>query len=372
MTINLKNTAKKWIPYWCQMLALITFLFSLSPTLVNRWYSKVFFHYFSSSLRWANSLFPFAIGEWVYFILLIILIFNSIKSLSQLKNKLKSKISFSKTVFNITKWLSIVYVLFSLLWGLNYLKPSPAVDFKLKVDSIYTEEQVDTLSLQFISQLNESRSKLTDADIKSLTPGLLIQKTIDLYKQVAIEYNFLKYSNPSIKLSAFPVLGDYIGYLAFYQPITGEAIIRGDLPILTQPFTISHEIAHQLGYASETEANFIAFMVAKKSHDPLFHYSMQLQLFTYSQEAHLRKLAKRGDFEKWKQIAQRNKTLLSKQVIQDRREIKSFFLSRQNQRISGTEKLYDQFLQWNKQAKGIESYNEVLLWALAYNKLNLN
>jgi len=27
--------------------------------------------------------------------------------------------------------------------------------------------------------------------------------------------------------------------------------------------------------------------------------------------------------------------------------------------------LYDQFLIWNQQSKGIESYNDVLLWVLA-------
>jgi len=54
--------------------------------------------------------------------------------------------------------------------------------------------------------------------------------------------------------------------------------------------------------------------------------------------------------------------------LSDRKTIRSFFLARQNQRIPGSEKLYDQFLIWNKQASGINSYNDVLLWALAYQK----
>ena len=169
-----------------------------------------------------------------------------------------------------------------------------------------------------------------------------------------------------LKLARFPYLGDYIGFLAYYQPITGEAIIRGDVPILTLPFTTCHEMAHQLGYASETEANFIAFVIGTESHQPLFKYSMLLQLFTYAQSAELTFIAKTGNFENWKKVVNRNKSLLSPLVLADRKKIKLFFLERQDKLIPASTSLYNQFLLWNKQSKGIESYNDVLLWALAY------
>ena len=57
--------------------------------------------------------------------------------------------------------------------------------------------------------------------------------------------------------------------------------------MMTQPYTIAHEMAHQLGYASETEANFIAFVVATETDDPMLKYSMLLQMFTYAQDAQL-------------------------------------------------------------------------------------
>ena len=156
--------------------------------------------------------------------------------------------------------------------------------------------------------------------------------------------------------------------MAFYQPITGEAIIRADVPILTLPFTSCHELAHQMGYASEAEANFIAFVVATKTSDPIFKYSMLLQMFTYSQSEHLSLIAKTGNFEKWKTIVNRNKAMLDPKVIGDRKKIKDFFIQRQHLLLPASTSLYDQFLQWNKQAKGIKSYDEVLLWVLAYNK----
>lgn len=75
-----------------------------------------------------------------------------------------------------------------------------------------------------------------------------------------------------------------------------------------------------MGYASEAEANFIAFVVASKTSDPVFKYSMLLQMFTYSQSEHLSLIAKTGNFEKWKTIVNRNKSLLDAKVIADRKK----------------------------------------------------
>jgi hypothetical protein len=95
---------------------------------------------------------------------------------------------------------------------------------------------------------------------------------------------------------------------------------------------------------------------------------MLLQMFTYSQSEHLSLIAKTGNFKKWETIVTRNKSLLDAKVIEDRKKIKDFFIQRQQLLIPASTSLYDQFLQWNKQAKGIKSYDEVLLWVIAYNK----
>ncbi|MEY4097851.1 MAG: hypothetical protein RL170_695 [Bacteroidota bacterium] len=225
------------------------------------------------------------------------------------------------------------------------------------------------MSLDLISQLNLIRQNLPDSVIKSLNYKQVFDHTLEVYKGIKTYYPFLHLEKPVLKKAHFSTWGDYLGYLAFYQPITGEAIIRTDVPLLTLPFTSCHELAHQMGYASEAEANFIAFVVASKTSDPVFKYSMLLQIFTYSQSEQLSLIAKTGNFEKWKTIVNRNKSLLDTKVIEDRKKIKDFFIQRQHLLLPASTSLYDQFLQWNKQAKGIKSYDEVLLWVLAYNKL---
>ena len=365
---TVQNIVKYGVKWRWQLLALGLIICSFFPDFVQLVYTKIVFKWLSMGLRFVTGGFYFAIGEFVYIFLLIILIYNILKWLYQLKYQFKIQFITIETLHLMSKRICILLVIFELVWGLNYQQSTPAKDFNLIIPNSYSENQMDSMSLALIHQLNETRAKIPELQLIALQPDTLIKQTLKHYATIQHQYPFLNYSIPNIKWAQLPRLGDYIGYLAFYHPLTGEAIVRSDLPILTLPFTISHEIAHQLGYASETEANFVAYVLASNSNDPLFEYAMQLQLFTYSQEAQLLMIAKTGNYKKWEAVVKRNKALLTPKVLSDRQMIRAFFRARQDERLPGTEKLYDQFLIWNKQANGINSYNDVLLWALAYQK----
>ena len=353
------------------LMALAILVFSFFPDAVATYFSFGLFQYIGLGLRSLTGDIKMPIGEYVYLVLIIILIINSILSLYKLKNKINTE-SFRTNLFRFGKQLTLklvqLYVVFMLIWGLNYQKSSPAKSFDLKMDTSYTEVQLDSLSLYLMEELNKTRQILSDSVIEKTEVDQVFRNSILNYRLVKNRFPQLHLDKPVLKEAAFPSWGDYLGYLAFYQPITGEAIVRTDVPLLTLPYTSCHELAHQMGYASEAEANFIAFVVASESSDALLRYSMLLQMFTYCQSEHLGFIAKTGNFEKWKTIVNRNKAMLDPKVIGDRKKIKDFFIQRQHLLLPASTSLYDQFLQWNKQAKGIKSYDEVLLWVLAYNK----
>ena len=353
------------------LMALAILVFSFFPDAVATYFSFGLFQYIGLGLRSLTGDIKMPIGEYVYLILIIILIINSILGLYKLKNKINTE-SFRTNLLRFGKQLTLklvqLYVVFMLIWGLNYQKSSPAKSFDLKMDTSYTEVQLDSLSLYLMEELNKTRQILSDSVIEKTEVDQVFRNSILNYRLVKNRFPQLHLEKPILKEAAFPSWGDYLGYLAFYQPITGEAIVRTDVPLLTLPYTSCHELAHQMGYASEAEANFIAFVVATESSDALLRYSMLLQMFTYCQSEHLGFIAKTGNFEKWKTIVNRNKAMLDPKVIGDRKKIKDFFIERQHLLLPASTSLYDQFLQWNKQAKGIKSYDEVLLWVLAYNK----
>jgi len=368
---NLRSRIQTLVQAVWLLMALAILVFSFFPDAVATYFSFGLFQYIGLGLRSLTGDIKMPIGEYVYLVLIIILIINSILSLYKLKNKINTE-SFRTNLFRFGKQLTLklvqLYVVFMLIWGLNYQKSSPAKSFDLKMDTSYTAVQLDSLSLYLMKELNKTRQILSDSVIEKTEVDQVFRNSILNYRLVKNKFPQLHLEKPILKEAAFPSWGDYIGYLAFYQPITGEAIVRTDVPLLTLPYTSCHELAHQMGYASEAEANFIAFVVATESSDALLRYSMLLQMFTYCQSEHLGFIAKTGNFEKWKTIVNRNKAMLDPKVIGDRKKIKDFFIERQHLLLPASTSLYDQFLQWNKQAKGIKSYDEVLLWVLAYNK----
>jgi hypothetical protein len=368
---NLRSRIQTLVQAVWLLMALAILVFSFFPDAVATYFSFGLFQYIGLGLRSLTGDIKMPIGEYVYLVLIIILIINSILGLYKLKNKINTE-SFRTNLLRFGKQLTLklvqLYVVFMLIWGLNYQKSSPAKSFDLKMDTSYTAVQLDSLSLYLMEELNKTRQILSDSVIEKTEVDQVFRNSILNYRLVKNKFPQLHLEKPILKEAAFPSWGDYIGYLAFYQPITGEAIVRTDVPLLTLPYTSCHELAHQMGYASEAEANFIAFVVATESSDALLRYSMLLQMFTYCQSEHLGFIAKTGNFEKWKTIVNRNKAMLDPKVIGDRKKIKDFFIQRQHLLLPASTSLYDQFLQWNKQAKGIKSYDEVLLWVLAYNK----
>ena len=358
------------LPIVWVMLFAICILAPNYPNLIANYYNQGLFKYWTIGLRWVFGSIPFALGELVYLIVIIILIINIIRYFTSLKrwNQIWQKIGF---LLIKLAWLGIrLFVVFQLIWGFNYMQPEPTNAFNIKVQTPKNAQialdQMNVLTNELIQELNQTRQELPS--YKALEPNFdqNLAKVQHAYGSISKAYPKLQLQNQSVKKAIFPTLGDYIGFLAFYQPITAEAIVRSDLPMVTQPYTIAHEMAHQLGYASETEANFIAFVVATEADDPMLKYSMLLQMFTYAQDAQLLLLAGSKGFDAWKAQIAKNKAMLSPAVLKDRAEIKAFFAARADKQIQASNQLYDQFLKWNQQAAGLDSYADVLKWVRAY------
>jgi len=340
------------------------------PNLVASYYNQGMFKYYTIGLRWLFGSIPFALGELVYIIVIILLIINLIKYITSLKrlNQIWQKIGF--ILFKLA-WLGIrLFVVFQFIWGFNYMQPDPTKAFQLSVQTPKNAQialsEMNALTYELIEELNQTKEEISlDKGIKPHFEQV-VANVQQAYQILAKEHPGLNLPHHSVKKAIFPSLGDYLGFLAFYQPITGEAILRSDLPILTQPYTIAHEMAHQLGYASETEANFIAFVVASEANDPYLKYSMLLQMFSYAQDAQLLLIAGTKGFNAWKGQIEKNKALLNPAVLKDRAVIRAFFAARADKQIQASNELYDQFLKWNQQAAGLDSYADVLKWVRAY------
>ena len=148
-----------------------------------------------------------------------------------------------------------------------------------------------------------------------------------------------------------------MGYLGYYNPFSGEAQVNTTVPAFVIPYTVCHEVAHQLGYGSESEANFVGYIAATHSGNPQIEYSAYFNLFAY---------ANRQLYQVDSLAALENIHLLDTLVKKDYQTYRDFILAHQNPVEPIITKFYGLFLQANKQPLGILTYDEVVGWLIAY------
>lgn len=143
-----------------------------------------------------------------------------------------------------------------------------------------TDNDLKTLAFKYLNLCKASREKVTE-DKK----GIFIVNNIDIIQQEILSQqkqlsSAITSKKPiqtlSVKSSLYNHMMNYSGILGYYNPFTAEAQFNPNLPSTQLPFTLAHEMSHQLGYAREQEASFIAFLCAKNSKNLDLQYSAQL------------------------------------------------------------------------------------------------
>ncbi len=336
-------------------------IFSSNAENVENSFSNHFYKSFSSFLRIVFGWLPFSIGDFLYLLLAIFLIIKLFQILrfvfvkkSRVNMKEKIITGFVSTLF----FCSCVYIVFNIFWGINYNRIGIANQLDLKLEK-YTLEDLKCINELLVQKINDSKAVIEKNNIKYPSNEELFSRTQNAYNTLSKKYFFLSYKNKSIKKSLWGWLGNYTGFLGYYNPFTGEAQVNTTVPKFTQPFTTCHEVAHQLGYAKEMEANFVGYLAASNSTDTLFRYSVYAELFLYANKSLF--------FADYKQ-ALSNRKRLSAAVVIDFKEQKKF----NEEHTSFVEPLisnmYSKFLKMNKQPMGILSYDEVTAFLIAYYK----
>jgi hypothetical protein len=248
-------------------------------------------------------------------------------------------------------------VVFYLLWGMNYYRPSAAERLDLQ-DSTYNIEDLKATTVQMIDSANACRLRLTATDLK-LTNQAIYQTAIDEVKRLADSSSEFKAWYPEIKPSLLTPLLNYLGTSGYYNPFTSESQINYQMPVFSRPFVACHELSHQMGFAPEDEANFVGFMAGFHAHDRLLRYSayyVGVQEFMFA--LRMQDSVARNGLKK----------RISPQVLADFKQERQYWLSYQGQIERLSSIFYDTFLKANNQPQGLRTYNRMVLLVLAYRK----
>lgn len=229
--------------------------------------------YVSKTLASFSGLFPFSLGDALYSLLTIFLVFFCVKIILGIrkKNWIKIKRSISKLLIS----LILIVLIFHFSWGFNYYKTPLKESYNVEEISL---DELKSLAEFYLNQSIKDRElvpednngifskRLTDAQLKQeiLEAAVEIQKIKEL--------NLKKIPFPNLKKSLYSTGFSYLGVLGYYNPFTAEAQFNSKMPDTKLLFTQFHEVAHQWGYAAENEANFVGYLVGVKSKDKSFNY----------------------------------------------------------------------------------------------------
>jgi len=341
-------------------IAILIFLFGLFQELVLSIYSKAIYPIISIVIRWISSLFPFALGDILYAVLIIYILLLIIKFFIRVKKTSWQKTDKLKIPVSILNATLIFYISFKLLWGLNYSRPSISKQLNIS-DEKYSVKELVILGNYFIDTLNKLQPKLTKNlryDIKQLR-----EKAVVDYKSLAQKNNFFNYPQPSVKPVFNGWLISKIGIEGYYNPLSGEANVNMKLPPWVLPFVTCHEIAHQLGVAREDEANLVAYLVGSNSEDISFQYSVNYNMLRYIL-LEIR-IKSPEDYLKMREN-------LDKGVLANFKAENEFWSQYNGDMSNYMGVAFDKFLKLNNQKRGIDSYQNIVIWLWNIHKKELN
>lgn len=336
-------------------------IFSSDSSRVENVYSTGFYTFTAAFFRILFGWLPFSIGDILYGLAGVWLVWRFIKTLTALFKKKITKQSVFDSLQRTGIIILSVYIVFNLFWGINYNRQGINAQLNLKQDTFSFKELKD-VTILVAEKLNATKTYLINHHIPYPSNKGLFKKVEGAYIKAKVSLPFLAYDHISIKPSMWGWIGTYTGFTGYYNPFTGEAQINTLVPKFLQPFVTCHEVAHQLGYAKENEASSVGYLAALYSGDSLLLYSTYFDLYNSARRELLYQSSMNKDTVALKEISD----LLIPEVKADIKEMIAFFSRHKNAVEPFIRKGYAFYLKNNNQPGGMHSYDEVTLFMINY------
>ncbi len=315
--------------------ALAAALVPLDPVRVERWYSSGVYPAMQQAITPISNLIPIA--------LLDVAAAASLAALIAAVIRRKRRSGWRRTLRAATGWTvsaaAAGYLLFLLLWGLNYRRV-PLED-KLDYDS-------GRVTLEAVAGLADTAAAALNAGFPAAHARIWTRAALAASFAASLQ----QLHGPSATVPGIPkssLLTRYFRHAAIdgmTDPFFLEIIVNPDVLEVERPFVTAHEWAHLAGYADEAEANFVAWLTCLHG-DDLAQYSGWLAAYEQS----LGRLPSER---------RRAVTPLAAGPADDLRRIRARYQRSTRVVREAARDVYDGYLRANRVKEGIESYDAVL------------
>lgn len=312
------------------------------PEFIEKWYSNGLYIFISKISRTVLGKIPFSVGDLLYTAAIIYAIYWLIKN---------RKRGWKNITLGVLNCISVIYFAFHFLWAFNYYRV-PLFE-KMQINREYTDEDLLNFTEKLIIKTNEIQLRVTQNKNKKVinpyTQNQVFEMTQNGYDHLAKQHPYFSYSIPSQKKSLLSLPLTYMGFGGYLNPFTNEAQVNDKLPMHSFPNVVCHEMAHQIGFGSESECNFIGFLAGIKNDDLYFQYSAYANALRYC-------LLNIGvkDEKLFEQLKQK----INPGIIENYRESEAFWKQYDTFIDKAFHAFYDQYLKSNQQEDGIDSYSK--------------
>lgn len=357
--INLAKTIfvkRKYILPLLLVLQIITLqILSFFPKFVEQYYSNGIYPLIAKFSRIAMGTIPFSVGDCVYFIVIFFVI-----RWFWLRRK-TWRVYWKDNVLRILSFFSVFYFLFYSLWAINYYR-LPLFK-KMNIQLEYTDAELLVFTKKLIAKTNAVQNEIEKDNNKKIVFPYTQQQVFDMnlngYKKLSARYPNFTYAIPSVKKSIISLPLTFMGFGGYLNPFTNEAQVNDLMPMYSFPATAYHEMAHQMGYASESECNFIGFLASIENENLYYQYSGYSSALRYC-------------LSNWKirdkKVLKELKKTINPGILKNYKESENFWRQYDTPIETGFRFFYDNYLKLNHQDDGMDSYNKFVDLMVNYYK----
>ena len=255
--------------------------------------------------------------------------------------------------------VSLVWLLHTAMFGLNYYAGPLADDIRLDVGR-YSVNELAEATEYYRDKANEL-APLVDRDAEGNVDfsdfHTLAAMAGEGFHTLTYDYSYPIFAGSTVPVKELGWADMYtsMGITGFTCGITGEAAVNPQIPDVTLPFTMCHEMAHRMCIASEKDANFAAFLACSVHEDIQFRYSAYYMAYRYcysalatAQSTNAAAAAARIDSE------------VSDLLRRDLQHYDQFFNAKKDEKATKVaDTVNDTYLKSSGESAGVASYGQV-------------
>ena len=197
---------------------------------------------------------------------------------------------------NLIQWAGWVlavfaglYMVHTVVWGLNYHAGDLADDMRLEVAGYTLEELTEATEFyrDMANDLSVQVSRDADGNVAFAEFATLAARAGEGFQVLTYDYHYPIFAGSTLPVKELLWADMYssMGITGVTFGMTGEAAVNPQIPDVTLPFTMCHEMAHRMCIALERDANFAAFLACSVHQDVEFRYSAYFMAYRYCYNA---------------------------------------------------------------------------------------